>query len=526
MKPSPRQCPQLTAHERPSGLKMVFHLHNEHTLTFELLAKPTYWRERVVEKFVVEDADYVAVSSSYQIRLPLRLVRRWVPDVESGALVRLLLPLTTRHKAVLLDVDLAADPSHHCALLLKHQLARLQTNYMTWAARPLSDSSAELKDADELLYAISAYSPAVWDHFLAEDLSPAELLGHAIGTYRPLTGSRWPPQRLGRRQRLLAGYLSRGLALDIDEDQVREWSELADPTQQLLGRSLHGTADPRSVVQDLLRCLPFCETRPHGIDAVTDWLERFVSFVHDCDVATHARITGYGQYWDVVVDTVVPVDVPTKIQLRTTRPWHDGAIPRRRPSLRSGLITQRAMIGDAQSGHAEVHLADHEVRVKEPPQVSDPEGRMIGVPRLSALRWTPDKVSIYVSGRDSPAFADLRLRLGLHWPTRMFLWLLIVATTASLPLLAAVGRSDPVRDSAALLVLPLAGAILLARPATGAAQRLQHRLRVLLLVVVALAALAAVLGPAERTIGSDRQPVPSSTTPANAPRQSAATPGA
>ncbi len=505
---------------------MVHHLHNQLALTYELLSNPTSWRERVVERFVVEDADCVSVSSSYQVRLPLRLIRRWHPGIESGELVRLLLPLTTRHKAVLLDVDMAASPSHHCALLLKHQLARLQTNYMTWAARPRSDALVELPDADELLYAISAYSPAIWDHFLAEDLSRAELLGDAVGAFRPATGNHRLVHRRGRRQRLLAGYLSSGLALQVNEDQVREWSELIGATQQLLKQSLVETADPRSASEDLLRCLPFCENRPQDIEAVTDWLERFVRFANDCDDATRTRIAGYGQRWDVIVDTVVPVDMPTKIQMRTTRPWHDGASPRRWPSLRAGLITQRVMIGDAQSGHAEVHLADHEVRVKEPARVSDPEGRVIGVPPLSALRWTPDKLSIYASGRDSPTYVDLRLRLGLHRPTHAFLWLLIIATTVSLPLLTVAGSSDSIRDSAALLVLPLAGAILLARPATGAAQRLQHRLRVLLLVVVALAALAAAIGPAERAVGSERQSAPSTTTPTSTPRQGGVTPGA
>ena len=505
---------------------MVHHLHNQQALTYELLAAPTSWRERVIERFVVEDADYVSVSSSYQIRLPLRLIRRWHPGIESGELVRLLLPLTTRHKAVLLDVDLAVSSGHHCALLLKHQLARLQANYMTSAARPGGDASAELPDADEMLYAISAYSPAIWDHFLAEDLSYVELLGYAAGMIRPATGNHGLVQRRGRRQRLLADYLSSGLALEVNEAQVREWSELVGPTQQLLGMSLKETADSRSASEDLLRCLPFGETRPRDIEAVTDWLERFVRFASECDVATRTRIAGYGQRWDVIVDTVVPVDVPTKVELRTARPWHDGAVPKRWPWSRAGLITQRVMVGDAQSGHAEVHLADHEVRVKSRPNVVDPDGNAIGVPRLNDLRWTPDKASIYASGGNSPAFADIRLRLGLRWPTRLFLWLLIIATTASLPLLIVADSSGPIRQSAALLVLPLAGAILLARPATGASQRLQHRLRVLLLVVVALAVLAAALGPAGRAIGSDHQPAPANSTPTSTPRQSGVTLGA
>ena len=205
---------------------LVKHLHNEHELAFTLLDDPTSWRERVVEKVVVEDADYVSVSSSYQIRLPSRVIRRWYPDVETGTLIRLLLPLTTRHKAVLLDVDLVASPGHHCALLLKHQLARVQTNYMTWAARPRRDGLLDLPDADEMLYAISAYSPAIWDHFLAEDLSRAEMLGYAAGAFRSASGNRGLAQRRGRKQRLLADYLSSGLALQVNEDQVREWSEL------------------------------------------------------------------------------------------------------------------------------------------------------------------------------------------------------------------------------------------------------------------------------------------------------------
>ncbi|WP_419838026.1 hypothetical protein [Candidatus Poriferisodalis sp.] len=505
---------------------LVKHLHNEHELAFTLLDDPTSWRERVVEKVVVEDADYVSVSSSYQIRLPSRLIRRWYPDVETGTLIRLLLPLTTRHKAVLLDVDLVVSPGHHCALLLKHQLARLQTNYMTWAARPRRDGLLDLPDADEMLYAISAYSPAIWDHFLAEDLNRAEVLGYAAGAFRSASGNRGLAQRRGRKQRLLADYLSSGLALQVNEDQVREWSELVGPTQQMLGESLKETADPRSASEDLLRCLPFCETRPQHIEAVTAWLERFVRFANDCDEATRTRIAGYGQRWDVIVDTVVPVDVPTKVQLRTARPWHDGAVPKRWPWSRTGMITQRVMVGDAQSGHAEIHLADHEVRVKSRPSVVDPEGSAIGVPSLSAFRWTPDKASIYVSGGNSPAFADIRLRLGLHGPTHLFLWLLIVATAASLPFLAVADSSGSIRQSAALLVLPLAGAILLARPATGAAQRLQHRLRVLLLVVVALAVLAAARGPTKQANGSDDQPARANPTPTSAPRQSGVTSGA
>ena len=335
------------------------------------------------------------MTSSYQIRLPQDLIQDWVPEAEPGSLVRVLLPLTTRHNDVLLDVDLVGAEGQHCALLLKHQLARLQANYMAWAARSKHDANRPLEDTDELLYAISAYSPAIWNRF-------------------------WV-QSFGRRESVLCDYLSRGLGLRVTRNQVRDWSQLVRPVEALLENSLEEAVDPRSATAHLLRCLPFSENQPGDEDIVTVWLDRFVRFIHESDSATRALVAGYGQRWNVIVDTVIPVDVPTKIQLRTKRPWHDGAVPMQWPWRRAGSITQRVMVGDAQSGHAEVHLADHDVRVKAQPRVTDPEGRKIDIPRLSALRWTADKVSIYVSGRDAPAFVDLRMRLGLHKPTHWFL---------------------------------------------------------------------------------------------------------
>ena len=171
------------------GVGLIRHLHNQQEITFRLLADPWRWRERVVEKLTIEDADDVAVTSSYQIRLPQDLIQDWVPEAEPGSLVRVLLPLTTRYNDVLLDVDLVGPEGQHCALLLKHQLARLQANYMAWAARSKHDANRPLEDADELLYAISAYSPAIWNRF-------------------------WV-QSFGRRESVLCDYLSRGLGLRV-----------------------------------------------------------------------------------------------------------------------------------------------------------------------------------------------------------------------------------------------------------------------------------------------------------------------
>ena len=457
----------------------VAHLHNDLELTYQLLAEPTRWRERVVEKLVIEDADYVSVTSSYQIRLPPDLVQERLPWSEPGQPVRLLLPLTTRHKAVLLDVDLRAGDGRHCAMLLKHQLARLQANYMTWVARRRRDVTGPLPDADDMLYAISAYSPAIWNVQRAETLA--------------------------RRDRVLASYLSLGLGFRVTEAQVHDWSELVEPVEAVLADALSASerVDPRSAAVGLLRSLPYASRTPADAADVTARLRRFAEFVDAADDVTRSLVASYGQRWDVIVDTVVPVDVPIKIQLQTKRPWHDDAVPRRVPWSPTWVMTQRVNLGDAQSGHAEVQVADHDVRVKKPPQVSDPMRRRVGIPTLGALRWTDDRVSIYTAGKDTPTFADLRLKLGLRRPTLAFLWLLILASTASLPLAIVVDSSDLLGRSMALLVLPLAGAILLARPATGAAHRLQRRFRGWLVLATAVVTLTVVLRLAIHALAPD-----------------------
>src|SRR5688572_1306178 len=60
-----------------------------HALTFDLLDDTRAWRERLVQEFVLGDRDHVRSSSSYQLRLPLDLVRSFHPGAESGDTVRL-----------------------------------------------------------------------------------------------------------------------------------------------------------------------------------------------------------------------------------------------------------------------------------------------------------------------------------------------------------------------------------------------------------------------------------------------------
>lgn len=463
------------------GIAPVKHLHNEHDITFQLLADPTAWRERVVEKIAIEDADDVRVTSSYQLRLPLRLVQTAWPACKSGDLVRLLLPLTTRPKGVLLDVDLQGLHGHHCQLLLKHQLARLQSDYIAWVAARRSDSHGPFSD-QPLMYAISAYSASIWE---------------AHATFGNRSG-----------ERRMSNYLSDGLGLAVEQEAVRDLRAAVQPIEEELAKAAPIGRSMGSAAENLLRCLPFAESSPRDIDEVFDWIEQLRLTVDSIDYETRREISGYGRHWDVIVDTTVPVDVPTKVQLSTKRPWHDPVAQRSRLPIFQNTAAQRVMLGDAQSAHAEIHLNDHGVRLAARPRLRAPDGRSVKIPAVDAVRWTDDTISVYASGDDAPAFVDLSVLMALRSPMRAFLWLLVGLGAVSIAVALAFDAGDLLAEAPALLVVPIAGSILLSRPATGVAERLQRRLRGTILFVALCICAVLVARWATRTIAPGEEPKP------------------
>ena len=427
----------------------------------------------------IEDAGHTRVTSSYQIRLPLDLVQFAWPSCSSGDLVRVLVPLTKRPKGVLLDVDLKGLDGYHCALLLKHQLARLQADYIRWNSAGATGSD-EFSDDQPLMYAISAYSPSIWK-------------AHAV------LGNRWGERRM-------AAYLSDELGLEVTEDVVRLLRAAVQPVEERLSAASLVRRPSSSAAENLLRCLPFAESSPREIDEVTEWIERFEQMVESVDDETRSEIAGYGNHWDVIVDTVVPVDVPAKIQLSTKRPWHDPVAQRFQWWQAQNTAAQRVMLGDAQSGHAEVHLNDHGVRLAAQPRLVAPDGRKAKIPTIDEVRWTDDTFSVYAAGDDAPAFVDIRVRMALRSPMRIFLWLLVGLGIFSSVLALMVDVEDLPAEAPALLVVPIAGAILLSRPATGVAERLQRKLRGTMVVVVAVVCIALVARWAVRTSVPTEEP--------------------
>lgn len=100
-------------------------------LTFDLLDDTRAWRERAVYEITLRHHDHVDITTAYQIRLPLELVRKYRPNIGRGEPIRLVLPFTVRSKQLLLNVDFKGAHDNRIALLCRSDIARLQAAYLS-----------------------------------------------------------------------------------------------------------------------------------------------------------------------------------------------------------------------------------------------------------------------------------------------------------------------------------------------------------------------------------------------------------
>ena len=440
----------------------VHDLRERSELTFALLNDFGLWRERLVEEVVVEDGDHVTAAASYQIRLPLDVVQQFWTDVESGDLVRMLLPLTTRPKELLLGVDLLGPGESACFLLLKEQIAWIQREY----AYELIGSGSQSPGSDALLYAISNYTVDIWAEFEARFRDPTAAL---------------------------VAYLKDGLPFEVDERLVVEWQQIVAVTEDQLSDALGEPPDRTSASENLLRALPFVDELPTSSEEVGRWLADFRALVETAEPAARAVIAEYGRRWEVIVETVITVDQPCKVKLITKRPW-GSSDPRR--------TTQRISIGDAATAHIEVRIADHSVEFAGPPELTDLWGERLGVPVVDSLRYTADTAAIYVSnGEDTPYFVDVAVELRPRRPIRVLISSIWVMVVFAIGVAILLPEGDQLAANLALLTFPLtlAGAIVLTRDTSAVSHRLQERSRVGLAIMIALLWLVAAL----RLVASD-----------------------
>ena len=431
-----------------------------------LLDDTHVWRERLVEEVVIDDSDHVAFTSAFQLRIRPELLHEIDPALVSGDSVRVFLPLTTRPKELLLNVDLTTGDGSPISLLLKSQAASLQVEYQRWFLGIDFD-----EDVKNLLYGISNYNVDLWQFFSQTQSSELEALSK---------------------------YLDAGLPFQVSKSQVKKWQEIVAPAEMALERAIEEPAVESSSTAHVLRALPavlslagseFPGTPPiSGAHDVERVLEKFVSLVASADDEQKALIAEYGRRWEVVVDMDLTLGEPTKVKLSTRRPW--GAGDDERPELR-----QRFSAGDAQAVHLEARIADHGVVFDGEPSLVDLHGSKVGIPVVSSMRRTADTVSLYASNMKEPYYLDLVMRLKLRRSLRRALTALKGSVALAIVATFLIPGNSGLADNLAVLTLPLTlvGAILLTRESTAVAQRLQEKDRKVLVVEVSLLWLASMV---------------------------------
>lgn len=443
---------------------------NELGLTFALLDNPRAWRERAVHEIVLQDSDHVRATTAYQIRLPLDLARRYVPEAEPSDLVRLLLPFTVRSNQLLINVDFKEKQGISTTLLLRREIAGIQAAYMAHMVNRWANSDNGQGGDNALRYAlwegVSAYTTWDWREHRARSKPPV--------WKRP-----WRGFEISWRTRALADYLNADLDLNIQPSHVTAWLERVEPARLALVEALGEGESSESSSECVLLAIPFMPLRPRGIADIDIVVSEFCTAVAEMDEEAQRVLAEYGRRWEAVIETIVPVEQACTVKLMEQRPWIGAPSPK---------LKQELVFGDAVTTHVEIRTTDHNVEIHRP-RISDLAGDRRGYSVADAIRETTDAIAIYAANPERPYSARVEARARIRWGHRLpFMWLLIFIAGAGAVAIELPANGNLV-NSLGLLTLPLtlAGAVVLSREATSLAERLLRRWRASL--VLAMAAL-------------------------------------
>lgn len=437
-------------------------LSEQWNLTFELLDDTPAWRERAVHEILLRDSDHVDGSATYQIRVPLGLVRRYESDAHVGDRVRLLLPFAVRPKRLLLNVDLAGAEGNSASLLLKRDSALVQAGYMSHVdGRPLGEQPL----GGALWAGVSAYTTWAWRE-------------HYVGVERRARRLRWLAAGNAWRAEALARYLNADLELGINARHVTKWLCQTEDARIALAEALGEGEDPESSSECILLAIPFMPIRPDRIADIDILVAEFCAAVDLMSQRARRALAELGRRWHVIIDTVVPVGRPCTVKLSEQRPWLNSPSP---------YLEQEIAIGDAATTHVEIRAADHGV-VLDRLRVDDFAGERVDVKVGDDARATADALALYADASTSPGVVRVGLRARpRRGYLRPILWLQLLIAMAGSTMLCLPGTFAHLVESLALLTFPLtlAGAVVLTREATSLAERLLRRSRTYLMSSIA-----------------------------------------
>lgn len=452
-------------------------------LTFALLDDPKTWRERAVHEIVLRDSDHVNVSTAFQVRLPVDLIRHYAPSVKPGDSVRLLVPFTIRPKQLLLNVNFSAVKGESCALLPRANGSELQAEYLEHLDGESSRDELLLRNLWE---GVSGYTVWAWRAIQA-DTKPRVWRRLLPGFY-----DLW-------RIRALAAYLNADLELEIEAADIERWLSQIESARRRLVQALREGEDSESSSECILLAIPFMPVRPNTLQDIETLVEEFcVSVEHMNDVALRA-LSEYGRRWEAILETVLPVGQACSIKLSEQRPWigvppaiSAAATPSltvwRRLARRLRIeafwpdLDQMLAMGEARTTHVEVRAADHGV-VLDRPRITDLVDYRKTLDLIEA-RETQDAIAIYATGSDERRFARVQVRARVRRGHRILVgWLLALMFAAGVVAIR-LPNDEQIVESLALLTFPLtlAGAVVLWRETTSLAERLLRPWRLALVI--------------------------------------------
>lgn len=354
-------------------------LREQPAFSLALLDDAWVWRHRVVETLEVGLADHVSVTTRYQLEFPPDLVANYVGAEASEA--RLFLPITTRHKKVLLGFSARGPRGGPAHLLLRATIADLEAHYVTGFVQAIDDQGLQDALSYDLIRAIAAAAPATYEHFLAE--------------------------AKGDRVAGLTAYVHGGIGVALTQGELRGLLQIMEPASEALASALGEPIDDRSAAENVLLAMPYLPPsgRPTSVEEVHELAEQYTDAIVGGQVEQWllALVAEYGRRWEVILEIDAPLREPFTVQLCQERP----VVIRGR-----SLLRHEVALDDARSYHLQVRVIDPSVRIAPGPVLRDSEGAIVGIPNLEGGRDTAELFAVYSSEPDRPtqAMAELTLQ--------------------------------------------------------------------------------------------------------------------
>jgi len=444
-----------------------------------LLSDTLAWRERLVERFVFGSGNHVRVTSSYQCEIPPDLAKEFLPS-KAGKIDRIkaLVPVTSRPKEPLLGFSLRGPDGSPGHLLRRADIAALQSGYIMEAISTSSvDDALATGISEELAEAVCAFTPGLYDRILQDQQHPCERHRRATAT---------------------AEYLRYGLDLDMSSEEVVPLLAQCDGAGSVLSGVLDEPPDYSSSSECVLLALPLMENPPETVEALSEAVEGYVSAVCAAerrqDLTVLQALADYGRRWELVAEVELPLGEPWTIKTAEDRPlrWSRDS------------SNQILAIGDAQSAHFEIAVADPSIALREGHhQLTTLHGEVLSFGDIEDIRETSESMSIYTSQEGRGVYySALKVSFGRPGYVRVAIWMILGLISLAI-LLAVMVNGSSLEEKLAVITVPttFAATLLLVREGTTLAARLDRTLRGVLAVgTLALWVVAAVRLLAEGTV--------------------------